>query len=180
MRVETMRFKRRSGNWLRRLVVGLAVALALCLVALPVFAAHTATVTNIPTSADPNTSTSFTLTVTNDAGSADRIKQVDLVVDSSWSSVAAGTPPTNWSANVVGNTITWTATKVNARITAGSSKDFPWSATTGAAETSSHQWTTTDDGTPTPGTDTGTVTTVVGAADFYPLAALGLLVLIYL
>lgn len=166
-----------GGRWPGRLVGGLALALLATLAsALSALATHTATVTNTPTSAPPLTSTSFTLSVTNNVSSTDNIVTVVLAVDASFTSVLAGIPlpPTGWSGTAAGNTITWTNSDGNSPIAPNTSKSFPWSATTGSAKTATHTWTTTDDNS---GTATGTVTTTVVAASFYPLALAPVLLL---
>src|SRR3972149_4885851 len=61
-----------------RLLVAVAVLGALLALAVPAYAAHSATVANSPTSATTNTSTAFTLTVNSGAFSTDRIKKVEL------------------------------------------------------------------------------------------------------
>jgi|GEM_PF-2617345 hypothetical protein len=90
-----------------------------------------ASFTNTPTKVNSNTAQSFTLTVTNrgDTYDGNKINKVVLVVNSSFSGVAAGTPPTGWIKSVTGNTITWTAISSSYYIPVGSSKSFTWNAT---------------------------------------------------
>lgn len=144
-------------RWLR--VINVAVALTLLILVLTpagVFAKHSASVSNSPLGAGPNTLTLFTLSVDNLAGGGNKpVNQVELVVDASWAVPAQPTPPTGWSVDVTDQTITWSGSE----IAVGSSLDFSWEATTAAsAEYSSHSWTTTDT---VNGTDTGTVGTTV-------------------
>ena len=156
-------------NWHRGFrVVSEAVALTLLILALVsagVFAKHVVVVSNLPLGADLSTPTTFTLSVDNLAGGGNKpINQVDLVADASWIVAATGdqpTPPTGWSVDVTGQTITWSGSE----IAVGSSQDFGWEATTASSiGYSSHSWTTTDI---VAATNSGTVGTVLSDWESY-------------
>ncbi len=162
--------------------ITIIVVLAIWALAAPAaLAAHTATVGNLPGTANPTTSTDFTMTVTNDVGSGSAIDIVELVVDADWTVPSSQpAPPTNWEYTVLANTITWTTTAPAGRIDTGISVDFSWTATTGPAELSTHNWTTTD----VPNaTDTGTFDTQVGPVTEFPhglLIPLAIAALVYI
>jgi len=164
-----------------RLLAAVAVLGALLALAVPAYAAHTATAANSPPETTTNTSTAFTLTVSNSSFSTDKINKVVWTVEGSFTVVAAGVPPTNWTVSVVDNVITWTADTVGARINPGSAKTFAWSATTGSAGYKTHTWTTTDDvGGTYPSSPGWVITHVVEPVDFNALAALALAAPAYL
>ncbi|NNE08703.1 MAG: DUF11 domain-containing protein, partial [Gemmatimonadetes bacterium] len=83
-----------------------ALVLGLCLAVTPAFAA--VFVTNAPGAVDENATGSFTTEVVRSGGPA--ICTFELTVNASFASVDTLTPPAGWSATVVGNVITWTAT----------------------------------------------------------------------
>src|SRR3972149_7593884 len=85
-----------------RLLAAVAVLGALLALAVPAYAAHTATAANSPPQTTTNTSTAFTLTVSNGSFSTDKINKVVWTVEGSFTVVAAGVPPPNSTGRVGG------------------------------------------------------------------------------
>jgi len=139
--------------------LALVIALSLSPAISATHAGYPVTVT--PTKSLDNTQKVYTLTVTNDAGSANSIDNVRLTVPTGFTSVLDNQRPAGWSWNLSGGEITYKTSNPGDRIAAGASKTFTFKATAPDFENAIRQdynwYVTTHD--PTGSTDSRTAGT---------------------